>query len=123
MWHHGNMLRKTLLALLWFPFTLILLLINLTLLESSAFWSQPALPLSNVAPDQNSVTAAGGTSEVLSANVIAGDARTMREGVEILRVELPDGASSYKYSNKRYHVIFGWWANPIPNGRGCSRAR
>jgi hypothetical protein len=71
------MLRKTLLALLWFPLTLILLLINLTLLESSAFWSQPTLPLSNVAPNDNSVTASSGTSEVLSANVIAGDARTM----------------------------------------------
>jgi len=71
------MLRKTLLALLWFPLTLILLIINLTLLASSAFWAQPALPLSNVAPNDNSVTAAGGTSEVLSANVIAGDARTM----------------------------------------------
>jgi hypothetical protein len=70
------MLRKSLLALLWFPLTFILLIVNLTLLASSASWSHPALPLSNAAPNENSVTAAGGTSEVLSANVIAGDART-----------------------------------------------
>ncbi len=70
------MLRKTLLVLLWFPLTLILLIVNLTLLASSASWSRPNLPLSNSAPNENSVTAASGTSEVLSANVIAGDART-----------------------------------------------
>ena len=61
---------------MWFPLTFILLIVNLTLLASSASWSHPALPLSNAAPNENSVTAAGGTSEVLSANVIAGDART-----------------------------------------------
>jgi len=62
---------------LWFPLTFILLIVNLALLASSANWSHPAFPLSNTAPNENSVTAAGGTSEVLSANVIAGDARTL----------------------------------------------
>lgn len=61
---------------MWFPLTFILLIINLTILAASSNWDQPALPLSNAAPNENSVTAAGGTSEVLSANVIAGDART-----------------------------------------------
>ncbi|MCX6793651.1 MAG: hypothetical protein NTY06_00940 [Candidatus Gottesmanbacteria bacterium] len=70
------MLRKILLALLWFPLTFILLIINLTLLASSTNWSHPPLPLSTIAPNENSVAAAGGTSAVLSANVIAGDART-----------------------------------------------
>jgi hypothetical protein len=70
------MLRKTLLALLWFPLTLILLIINLTFLSSSSGWNRPNLPLSNAAPNENSVTASSGTSEVLSATVIAGDART-----------------------------------------------
>jgi hypothetical protein len=70
------MLRKTLLVLLWFPLTFILLIVNLTLLASSASWSHPTLPLSNTAPNENSVAASGGTSEVLSTNVIAGDART-----------------------------------------------
>ena len=71
------MLRKALLALLWFPITFILLIINLTLLASSTNWQHPPIPLSNAAPNDNSITAAGGTSEVLSANVIAGDARTL----------------------------------------------
>jgi hypothetical protein len=71
------MLRKTLLVLLWFPLTFVLLILNLALLASSTNWSHPALPLSNNAPNENSVTAAGGTSEVLSANVIGGDARTL----------------------------------------------
>ena len=61
---------------MWFPLTLILLIINLTILASSSGWSHPDLPLSNTAPNENSVAAASGTSEVLSATVIAGDART-----------------------------------------------
>jgi hypothetical protein len=71
------MLRKTLLVLLWFPLTFVLLIVNLALLASSTDWSHPAMPMSNTAPNENSVTASGGTSEVLSANVIAGDARTL----------------------------------------------
>ncbi len=70
------MLRKTLLALLWFPLTFTLLIINLTILGATSNWDRPTLPLSNAAPNENSITAAGGTSEVLSATVIAGDART-----------------------------------------------
>ena len=62
---------------MWFPLTLVLLIINLALLASSTDWSHTTLPLSNVAPNENNVAAAGGTSEVLSANVIAGDARTL----------------------------------------------
>ena len=71
------MLRKTLLAFLWFPLTFILLIVNLTILASSTNWGHPALPLSNAAPDDTNVTTGSGTSEVLSANVIAGDARTL----------------------------------------------
>jgi hypothetical protein len=71
------MLRKILLAFLWFPLTFVLLIVNLSMLASSTNWSTPVYPLSNSAPNENSVTAAGGTSEVLSANVIAGDARTL----------------------------------------------
>ena len=71
------MLRKTLLVLLWFPLTFVLLILNLTILASSTNWSRPALPLSNAAPNENNVAAASGTSAVLSANVIAGDARTL----------------------------------------------
>ena len=70
------MLKKVVLAFVWFPLTFVLLMVNLTLLATSTDWTRPTLPLSAVAPE-NSVTAAGGTSEVLSASVIAGDARTM----------------------------------------------
>jgi hypothetical protein len=48
------------------------------------------------------------------ANEFARDARTMRDGVEALKVRFPDGSAAYKYSNKRYYIVFGWWANPVP---------
>lgn len=77
MWHHECMLRKTLLVLLWFPITLVLLLINLSLLSAMSRWEKPHLPLSAVAPSESSFAASSGTPAVLSANVIAGDARTL----------------------------------------------
>lgn len=45
----------------------------------------------------------------------AADARTMREGIEALRVRLEDGSSAYLYANRRFYIPFGWWANPIPS--------
>ena len=62
---------------MWFPSIFILLIVNLTLLASSTNWSHTKITLSNAAPDDNNVAVSGGTSEVLSANVVAGDARTM----------------------------------------------
>ena len=56
------------------------------------------------------------------SEALAGDASRMREGIETLRSVLPNGEVSYKYSNKRYYVIFGWWANPIPSLAGSTWA-
>jgi hypothetical protein len=49
------------------------------------------------------------------SEALTSDAWTMRKGIETLRVNFPDGSASYKYTNKRYYVTFGWWANPIPS--------
>ena len=43
------------------------------------------------------------------------DAANMAQGIESLKVTDPDALGSYKYSNKRYYIVFGWWANPIPS--------
>lgn len=44
------------------------------------------------------------------------DSITMRRGIENeLRMKLDDGSFAYKYANKRYYIVFGWWANPIPS--------
>lgn len=59
------MIGKSLLVILWFPLTLILLLVNLALLASSQY----AKPLIG------QVTASAGTAEILGTSVIAGDAR------------------------------------------------
>jgi len=71
------MLRKTLLVLLWFPITLILLLLNLSVLSVMSHWEKPSLPLSALPPNESSFAASSGTPEVLSATVIAGDSRTL----------------------------------------------
>lgn len=70
-------MRKLFLVALWFPLTFALLAVNLTLLAATSRWNSPALPLSAVSPGESSFAAAGGTSQVLSATVIAGDARTL----------------------------------------------
>lgn len=71
------MVKKTVLVFLWFPLIFILLIINLSLLASSTNWSHAIVPLSNAAPDDTGVATSVGTSEVLSTNVISGDARTL----------------------------------------------
>ncbi len=71
------MLRKMLVLFLWFPITLLLLLVNLSLLATMSRWEKPQLPLSAVPPNENSLTASSGSPAVLSASVIAGDARSL----------------------------------------------
>jgi len=46
------------------------------------------------------------------------DIQAMLGGTRELLVESSDGSSAYKYSNRRYYVPFGWWANPIPSTAG-----
>lgn len=43
------------------------------------------------------------------------DAITMRIGIEALKVKLDDGSIAYLYSNRRFFIPFGWWANPVPS--------
>lgn len=71
------MQRKALVVFIWFPLTFVLLLCNLAVLAASTNWSSLSHPLSNTAPDDSQVAAVSGTSEVLSANVIAADARSL----------------------------------------------
>ncbi|MFZ5845693.1 MAG: glucosaminidase domain-containing protein [Patescibacteria group bacterium] len=72
------MLGKSLLVLLWFPLTLVLLLVNLSLLATTRSMDE-ALPLSAtpVAEGSFPVAALAGSSQVLGANIIAGDARSL----------------------------------------------
>lgn len=69
------MVKKSLLVLLWFPITLILIVVNLTLLVSTtrSTVSAQELPLVSV----NRLTASAGTSQILGVSVISGDGRTM----------------------------------------------
>ena len=70
-------MKKALLVVLWFPFALLLLLGNLTVLASSASWQPIAAPLSGspISDTNFQLTASAGTAQVLGAKVIAGDAR------------------------------------------------
>ncbi len=75
------MLRKGLLVLLWFPLTLVLLLVNLSLLASShTLVAAAPLSASPLADNLLQVAASGGSGQVLGASVIAGDARALLLG-------------------------------------------
>ncbi len=69
------MLHKGLLVVLWFPLTLTLLLLNLTLLTRSV--QAQNTKISARAMGEQVTLASAGTPQVLSAQVIAGDARTL----------------------------------------------
>lgn len=71
------MIAKAVVVLLWFPFTLILLLVNLTLLQAMVHKTHaPVATVVTPLPDSLfGITAAAGTSKVLGAQVVAGDAR------------------------------------------------
>ncbi len=70
-------MRKTLLALLWFPVSITFLVINLAMLAAMPRWQTPAIPLSAVPANEVGFAATSGTPTVLAAEVIAGDARTV----------------------------------------------
>ncbi len=73
------MIGKRWLLLLWFPTTLIMLIINLSLLLTFARQKNELPKLNAAIPAQSNfqLTSAGGTSQVLNATVIAGDARVL----------------------------------------------
>ncbi|MBI3576878.1 glucosaminidase domain-containing protein [Candidatus Gottesmanbacteria bacterium] len=68
------MIGKSLLVLLWFPLTFVLLLVNLVLLGAS---SKASASISEQYPRPlaHRVTASAGTAQILGASVVAGDAR------------------------------------------------
>lgn len=70
------MIRKLLLVISWFPLTLALLILNLTLLSQ---YQQTGHELNaQISPQtQFQLTASSGTAQVLSATVDAGDARVL----------------------------------------------
>lgn len=70
------MVRKLLLVGAWFPLTLILVLINLTLLAGYGTAPRTGNRLSALAPQERTFQlAAAGTAQVLSASVVSADAR------------------------------------------------
>ena len=74
------MFRKSLLVISWFPLTLFLLVINLYTLTAYAKASHDPHQLNANAPQDTSfqlTAAGGGTSQVLSASVIAGYSRVL----------------------------------------------
>jgi hypothetical protein len=74
------MFRKSLLLVSWFPLTFILLIINLYLLTTLAGSANGHHPLNASVPQDTSfqlTAAGGGTSQVLSASIVAGDSRVL----------------------------------------------
>jgi hypothetical protein len=70
------MMRKMLLVAAWFPITLVLVLINLSMLGEYHTVTKSGGRLSAMAPQDTAFQlAAGGTSQVLSASIVSGDAR------------------------------------------------
>lgn len=70
------MIRKLLLTVLWFPLTLILLLVNVALLRS-LYLEQPSVQASDASRPLQNLTAVAGTAQILGASVVAGDARAL----------------------------------------------
>lgn len=70
------MVRKLLLTILWFPLTLVLLLINLALLQSLYLEDTRVEAKESQKPIQH-LTAAAGTAQILGSTVVAGDARAL----------------------------------------------
>lgn len=71
------MIRKGLLVVLWFPVTICMLLVNLSLLAHTASANHEKLSATPMYDYQAAQLASPGTPQVLSAAVIAGDARTL----------------------------------------------
>lgn len=70
------MIKRTLLIAVWFPLTLVLLLVNLTLLRT-LYGEQTTVQASTIEPLPKHITASAGTAQILGTSVIAGDARSL----------------------------------------------
>ncbi len=77
LWHYGEM-KNVLLIVLWFPLTVALLIVNLTLLSSMAKAQKEAQAAkARYAYATNNILAQAGTSQVLGTSIEAGDARAL----------------------------------------------
>lgn len=72
------MIRKLLFVSVWFPITLVLILMNLVILSRSVS-AQRSIPLSAIRPDNGNfqVAAPAGTGKVLGASIEGADARSL----------------------------------------------
>ncbi len=91
LWQYGNMIRKGIVVLLWFPLTFLLLIVNLTLLAKT---TQPASATNSVSKiatvdDTRKITATTDSSQVLGYSVVAGDARSLLLERFLKRYESP----------------------------------
>jgi|GEM_PF-622264 len=48
------------------------------------------------------------------------DALAMRFAMERFKMDVGRNSDAYLYSNERFFIPFGWWANPIPNLVSCA---
>lgn len=71
------MLRKALIVMCWFPLTLALLAINLSLLASLTSKVKPGQAYRPQLPPMRIADASRGTEQVLGASITAGDARAL----------------------------------------------
>ena len=71
------MIRKSLLVVVWFPLTLVLLTLNLVLLRSLYLEESQVQAVDTTSFPAKHITAAAGTARILGASVVAGDARAL----------------------------------------------
>lgn len=71
------MLKKALIALVWFPLTLSLLAVNLSLLITLTNKANAGEVVTPIAPPMRIAASSYGTEQVLGASVLAGDARAL----------------------------------------------
>ncbi|OGG30244.1 hypothetical protein A2973_01085 [Candidatus Gottesmanbacteria bacterium RIFCSPLOWO2_01_FULL_49_10] len=72
------MIRKSILVLLWFPITLVLILINLSLLASTSSYEHPGISaIQNGVDALQPIAASGATEQILGTHIVAGDARAL----------------------------------------------
>ena len=70
------MIKRGLLIVVWFPLTLVLLLVNLTLLQA-LYGEQSSAQAASSDPLPKHITASAGTAQILGTTIIAGDARAL----------------------------------------------
>jgi len=75
---------------------------------TSVEWTLGAVNMAKILAQQYSTS-----DPSLSADLLK-DAGNMRDGMESLKEAIDGSSVAYKYSDVRYYIPFGWFANPIP---------